>query len=111
MTGGTRLRVNPIACDGRSLCAEVFPEMITLDDWGFPVIRDRDVPPGPRPAAGEAARLCLRLALRLDPLESHTYPAPGSQCSPDDENRAVRQMDDLVRGAAEDETGEVSPPS
>ena len=66
MTAGARLRVNPIACDGRGLCAEVLPEMITLDDWGFPVIRDAEVPPGLRSEAAEAVRLCPRLALRLD---------------------------------------------
>ena len=39
MTGdsGARLRVDPIACDGRGLCAEALPELITLDDWGFPI--------------------------------------------------------------------------
>jgi ferredoxin len=67
MTGSSaRLRVNPIACDGRGLCAEVFPEMITLDDWGFPIVLDQDVPTGLRSAAEEAIRLCPRLALRLD---------------------------------------------
>ena len=66
MTTGPRLRVNPIACDGRGLCAEVLPEMITLDDWGFPVIGDAEVPPGLLDEAAEAVRLCPRLALRLD---------------------------------------------
>jgi ferredoxin len=66
VTAGARLRVNPIACDGRGLCAEVLPEMITLDDWGFPVIRDHEVPPGLLDEAAEAVRLCPRLALRLD---------------------------------------------
>ena len=66
MTAGPRLRVDPIACDGRGLCAEVLPEMITLDDWGFPVIRDAEVPPGLLDEAAEAVRLCPRLALRLD---------------------------------------------
>ena len=66
MTTGPRLRVNPIACDGRGLCAEVLPEMITLADWGFPVIRDAEVPPGLLNEAAEAVRLCPRLALRLD---------------------------------------------
>lgn len=61
----TRLRVDPIACDGRGLCAEVLPELITLDDWGFPIIRGQDVPPGLRRAAEEAVRLCPLLALRL----------------------------------------------
>ena len=72
MTAGARLRVDPIACDGRGLCAEVLPEMITLDDWGFPIIRGQDVPPGLRREAAEAVRLCPRLALRLD----HTAGTP-----------------------------------
>jgi ferredoxin len=66
MTAGARLRVDPIACDGRGLCAEVLPELITLDDWGFPIIRDQDVPPSLRREAEEAVRLCPLLALRID---------------------------------------------
>jgi len=67
MTGtGARLRVDPIACDGRGLCAEVLPELITPDDWGFPIIGDVDVPPVLRASVAEAIRLCPRLALRLD---------------------------------------------
>jgi len=66
MTGRARLRVDPIACDARGLCAEVLPELITLDDWGFPIILARDIPPGLRQEAEEAVRLCPKLALRLD---------------------------------------------
>jgi len=66
MTAAARLRVDPIACDGRGLCAEVLPELITLDDWGFPIILDQDVPPVLRREAAEAVRLCPLLALRLD---------------------------------------------
>ncbi|HET7246061.1 MAG TPA: ferredoxin [Streptosporangiaceae bacterium] len=65
-TTGARLRVDPIACDGRGLCAEVLPELITLDDWGYPIVRDGEVPPGLMAAAGEAIRLCPLLALHLD---------------------------------------------
>ena len=68
MTAGARLRVDPIACDGRGLCAEVLPELISLDDWGFPVIADQDVPPVLWREAQEAVRLCPLLALRLDRL-------------------------------------------
>ena len=32
------IRVDPIACDGHGLCAELFPERIRLDDWGYPII-------------------------------------------------------------------------
>ena len=66
MTAAARLRVDPIACDGRGLCAEVLPELITLDDWGFPMIADQDVPPGLWGEAEETVRLCPLLALRLD---------------------------------------------
>ena len=66
MTMRARLRVDPIACDGRGLCAEVFPEMITLDDWGFPIIRDEEISSGLMAGAEEAIRLCPLLALRLD---------------------------------------------
>ena len=30
------LRLDPIACEGHGLCSELFPERITLDDWGYP---------------------------------------------------------------------------
>jgi ferredoxin len=66
MTARTRLRVNPIACDGRGLCAELLPEMITLDDWGFPIISHADLPPSLRGQAADAIRFCPKLALRLE---------------------------------------------
>ena len=66
MTAGARLRVDPIACDGRGLCAEVLPELITLDDWGFPVVSGQAVPPRRLADARAAVRLCPKLALRLD---------------------------------------------
>ncbi len=62
-----RLRVDFIACDGRGLCAEALPELITLDDWGFPVIGDRAVPSRLLADARETVRACPKLALRLDP--------------------------------------------
>jgi ferredoxin len=66
MRSRSRLRVDPIACDGRGVCAEVLPELISLDDWGFPIIRDGDVPPGLVGEADEAVRLCPKLALQLN---------------------------------------------
>jgi ferredoxin len=58
--------VNPIACDGRGLCAEVAPELVTLDDWGFPILPAAPVPPEWIGHAREAVRICPKLALRLD---------------------------------------------
>jgi ferredoxin len=66
MTGHLRLRVDPIACDGRGLCAEMLPALITLDDWGFPIIEDGDVPSRLQSDARETVRVCPRLALRLE---------------------------------------------
>lgn len=67
MTTSVRLRVDPIACEGRRLCAEILPELITLDDWGFPIVSDVDVPGDLLDEAREAVRLCPKLALRLEP--------------------------------------------
>jgi ferredoxin len=60
------LRVDPIACDGRGVCADVLPELISLDDWGFPIIRAGPVPDHLQGEAREAIRTCPKLALRLD---------------------------------------------
>jgi ferredoxin len=66
MTRPARLAVDPIACDGRGLCAELLPGLITLDDWGFPIISGCDLPPSLRREATTVVRLCPRLALRLE---------------------------------------------
>jgi ferredoxin len=65
VTGKRVLRVNPIACAGRGLCAEIAPELITLDDWGFPMIEPDAVPPYLMAEAQAAVRICPLLALRL----------------------------------------------
>jgi ferredoxin len=65
-----RLRVDPIACDGRGLCAEALPELITLDDWGFPITSGQPVPAWLLGDARETARACPKLALRLGHLRS-----------------------------------------
>ena len=66
MSTVVRLRVDPIACDGRGWCAELAPELVSLDDWGFPIIRDVDVGPGLTGVALDAVRMCPKLALRLE---------------------------------------------
>jgi ferredoxin len=59
-----KLFVDMIECEGRGLCAEVLPDVIRLDDWGYPMIV-RQVPPALEDDAREAVRLCPRLALSL----------------------------------------------
>lgn len=60
-----RLVVDPIACDGAGVCAELFPEMITLDPWGFPIVDRGEISPGLLDHAQRAAASCPRLALTL----------------------------------------------
>jgi ferredoxin len=61
-----RLRVNPIACDGHALCAELLPELIRLDDWGHRIIDQTDVPSELLGLARRAVAACPTLALILD---------------------------------------------
>ena len=61
-----RLRVNPIRCDGYGHCAELLPERIELDEWGFPIIADDPVPSALKPKARRAVASCPRLALSLE---------------------------------------------
>jgi ferredoxin len=66
MTGRARLIVDPIACDGRGLCAELLPELITLDDWGYPMITAAEIPAHLAAEAAAVVRLCPRLAIRVE---------------------------------------------
>ena len=62
-----RLAVNPIARTGHGLCAEMLPEVIRLDEWGFPIVSDRAIPHDLSALARRAVRICPELAPRLDP--------------------------------------------
>ena len=59
-----RLELDPIACDGHGLCADLLPELIELDEWGYPMIDDR-VPAGLAGHARRAVSACPALALKL----------------------------------------------
>ena len=62
----SRLAVDWPACTGRGMCFELLPELIELDDWGYPVIAD-PVPETLEAAARSAVRACPTMALRLVP--------------------------------------------
>ena len=59
-----RLRVDWPACRARGLCHEAAPDLVQLDEWGFPIIRE-PVPEEQLRDAREAVRLCPQSALRL----------------------------------------------
>jgi ferredoxin len=77
-----RLQLDPTRCDGHGGCAELLPELVSLDEWGYPVLAgaaDRagtPVPAALRRHARRAVTLCPTLALRLVTGEPHGDPRP-----------------------------------
>ncbi len=60
-----RIVVNPVACDGHGLCAELLPELVDLDDWGYPMVRSEEVPPHLERLARRARDVCPTLAIGM----------------------------------------------
>jgi ferredoxin len=61
-----RLQVNPIACEAHSMCAELLPERIALDEWGYPILDDRPLSPELVSHAHRAAQACPTFALLVE---------------------------------------------
>jgi ferredoxin len=59
------MRINPIACDAHGVCAELLPEIIELDPWGYPILVAAEVPAGLVEHAKRATAACPVLALTL----------------------------------------------
>ena len=63
------LRVDPIMCDGFGHCAELAPELVSLDEWGYPILGERGFATSDAEvhrSARLAVRGCPRQALWLD---------------------------------------------
>ena len=59
------LRVNPIKCEAHGLCAELFPERVSLDEWGYPIVDSEPIPRELEEHAERAVASCPALALML----------------------------------------------
>jgi ferredoxin len=59
------IRVDPVACDAYGYCAELLPERITLDEWGYPIIDGTPVGAELLALARRAAAECPRRALEF----------------------------------------------
>ncbi len=66
--GTKKLVVNPIACDRHGICAELLPELIRLDDWGYPIIDPGPVPPHLEDLMRRAVAACPTLGLMVRPV-------------------------------------------
>jgi ferredoxin len=63
---GPRLRVNPIRCDGARYCAEIVPELVGLDEWGYPIVSSAPIDDARLLRLAErAVNECPRVALQL----------------------------------------------
>jgi len=60
------LRVNPILCDAYGHCAELLPELIRLDEWGYPIVDAGPIPDELAKDARRAVASCPRLALLIE---------------------------------------------
>lgn len=78
------LQIDRIRCDGHGLCAELLPELVTLDDWGYPIIKGGGaVPANLVEHARRAVEACPVLALRLAPRPSVAVaPMPNGRFRP-----------------------------
>jgi ferredoxin len=59
------IAIDRIACDGFGMCAELLPELIELDDWGYPIVAPGAVPDDLLDHARRAVTVCPVLAFRL----------------------------------------------
>jgi ferredoxin len=65
MNNKMEIVIDRIRCDGRGLCAELLPELMTLDDWGYPIVASGGVPEHLLGHAQKAVAACPVLALAL----------------------------------------------
>lgn len=64
------LVLDPIKCDGRGMCHDAAPDLITLDEWGYPLLPGgtlrAPISARDRKAATEATHACPLLALHME---------------------------------------------
>ena len=52
-------------CRGHGVCSAALPELVSLDEWGYPVLAGHEVPEELRDAGRLAQVTCPAAALRL----------------------------------------------
>ena len=72
-----RLKVDWARCSGHGLCARIAPEMVQLDNQGYPMFLDMPVPFWLEKEAQQAVEMCPALALSLATGGSRQSSRPG----------------------------------
>lgn len=74
-----RLSVDWTRCRGHGLCAHLVPELVQMDEQGYPVFLDIPVPPWLQSQAQQAVQMCPSLALRMAAAAAPEVPAADSK--------------------------------
>lgn len=64
-----QVQIDRTMCSGHGVCAELLPELLELDEWGYPLMPSGPVPPSLEKHARRAVTGCPALALRLRPVD------------------------------------------
>jgi ferredoxin len=72
MSDRPKLKIDWVACNGYGVCEVAAPDLIVLDDWGYPVLQDGPVPSDLMRQANKAINDCPMLALAWESKETAT---------------------------------------
>lgn len=66
--------VDPTRCTGVGVCAHLAADLVSMDDWGFPIVAGTSLPGNARRRAVRAVRACPRSALLLVDRNAESRP-------------------------------------
>ena len=72
MSDEPKLKIDWIACNGYGVCEAAAPDLIVLDDWGYPILPDGPVPRELVSQGRKAINDCPMVALAWENKESLT---------------------------------------
>ena len=72
MSDGPKLKIDWIACNGYGVCEAAAPDLIVLDDWGYPILPDGVVPRELQNQAKKAINDCPMVALAWENKDTLT---------------------------------------
>jgi ferredoxin len=100
MRRALKMVVDPVSCAGEGLCAELFPERITLDPWGYPIVSDEPLTPQLMEHARRAVDMCPHLAIHVmdAPVRVPTPTRRGAEGPGPEPTRAEARVVAQLRG-------------
>lgn len=78
MSREQRIVIDRIACTAHGMCAELFPEHLSMDEWGYPIQSSEPIRHGEMRHARRAVAACPALAMRLETARARTSKPGGA---------------------------------